>query len=82
MSLREILDHREVVTQVVGDFVPNLSKTASIERCESRSSRVDQEVTRISWFQRSVLLQEYFFNIHPLKTYTIRTPTFATSDVS
>ena len=37
----------EVVTQVVGDFVPNLSKTASIKRCESRSSRVDQEVTRI-----------------------------------
>ena len=30
----------------MGDFVPNLYKTASIKRCESRSSRVDQEVTR------------------------------------
>ena len=28
-----------------GYFVPNLYKTASIKRCESRSSRVDQEVT-------------------------------------
>ena len=28
----------------MGDFVPNLYKTGTIKRCESRSSRVDQEV--------------------------------------
>ena len=38
----------------MGDFVPNLYKTGTIKWCESRSSRVDQEVTRICFFTQEL----------------------------
>ena len=59
-------------------YAPRIERPRAMARCFAHNP----VSLIISWFQRSVLLQEYFFNIHPLKTYTIRTPTFATSDVS